>query len=59
MNKKYLDTKMLAKRWHISPRTLANHRTNRLGAPYYKISGKILYDIDDVIELEEKNYFAK
>ncbi len=56
--KKYLDTKELAARWKKSARTLANQRGKKEGPPHYKIGGKVLYALDDIVKIEEKSYNA-
>ena len=50
---KFIDTKELAKRWGRSSRTLENWRGKKVGPTYYKIEGKILYDIKDVENFEQ------
>ena len=46
--RKFIDTKELADRWGRSSRTLENWRGKQIGHAYYKIEGKILYDIKDI-----------
>ena len=46
--RKFIDTKELADRWGRSSRTLENWRGKQIGPAYYKIEGKILYDIKDI-----------
>ena len=58
-NKKFITAKELAVRWKRSPRTLANQRLAGVGCPYYKISGKVLYDLADVENIEEKNFVSR
>ena len=50
---KFIDTKELAKRWGRSSRTLENWRGKKVGPTYYKIEGKILYDIKGVENFEQ------
>jgi len=50
---KFIDTKELAKRCGRSSRTLENWRGKKVGPTYYKIEGKILYDIKDVENFEQ------
>ncbi|HCI70555.1 MAG TPA: DNA-binding protein [Balneola sp.] len=57
--KKFITAKELAVRWKRSPRTLANQRLAGVGCPYYKISGKVLYDLADVENIEEKNFVSR
>ena len=49
-DRKFIDTKELAKRWGRSSRTLENWRGKQVGPTYYKIEGKILYDIVENFE---------
>ena len=58
-DKKFITAKELAVRWKRSPRTLANQRLAGVGCPYYKISGKVLYDLADVDNIEEKNFVSR
>src|SRR6266436_6454774 len=45
---KHLDQSELAKRWKISPHTLENMRWRKLGPPYIKIGGRVLYRVEDI-----------
>ena len=58
-DKKFITAKELAKRWKRSPRTLANQRLQGIGCPYYKISGKVLYDLEDVENMEKSNFVSR
>mgnify|MGYP005666165159 FL=1 len=58
-DKDYITPKELAVRWHKSVRTLANQRIQGEGPPYYKIAGKILYDMQDIKEIEEKSFVGR
>ena len=58
-DKKFITTKELANRWKRSPRTLANQRLAGVSCPYYKISGKVLYDLDDVEKMEKSNFVSR
>jgi len=44
----------LAKRWHLSPRTLERFRYEKKGPPYVKIGGRVVYRLSD-IEAFERN----
>jgi len=48
----------LAKRWGKSPRTLENLRGKDEGPNYYKIGGKVLYDLAEIKQLEESSYIS-
>lgn len=58
-DKKFITAKELANRWKRSPRTLANQRLQGVGCPYYKISGKVLYDLEDVEKIESENFINR
>ena len=60
-DKVWLDQNELAERRRRSPRTLENWRTDRHDSPmpYYKIAGKILYKMSDVLEVEKKSLVEK
>tara|TARA_B100001939_G_scaffold149263_1_gene129144 strand:+ start:1047 stop:1268 length:222 start_codon:yes stop_codon:yes gene_type:complete len=58
-DKKFITAKELANRWKRSPRTLANQRLAKKGCPYYKISGKVLYDLEDVEKIESENFIDR
>ncbi len=53
----FMTTEDLAIRWRKSPRTLENQRGSGVGAPYYRLNGSVLYDLNDVIKFELANYF--
>lgn len=57
-NKTFINTNQLAKRWNKSPRTIENWRGRGEGPNYYKIGGKVLYDLAEIIELENKSYVS-
>jgi Helix-turn-helix domain len=50
----YLTPKELAERYRdtISPRTLANWRSQKVGPSYVKIGGRVLYSLSSVIAWE-------
>jgi hypothetical protein len=48
-----METKMLlqselAKRWHMSPRTLERFRYEKKGPAYLKLGGRVVYRLDDI-----------
>ena len=51
-DKTFLDTKQLAQRWRRSPRTIEGWRAKKTGPDYLNLNGKIVYDIDEIIEAE-------
>ena len=44
----------LAKRWRLSPRTLEKWRSLRVGPPFLKVLGKVLYRLQDIENFEAK-----
>jgi hypothetical protein len=50
-----LDQTDLARRWHLSPRTLERWRWVGEGPPYLKVGGRVLYRLEDVEAFEEEN----
>jgi len=57
-NKVFLNTYELAKRWNKSPRTLENWRGKNQGPNYYKIGGKVLYELSEIETLEKYSYIS-
>ena len=57
-DKVFIDTKQLAKRWGKNPHALSNLRRKGGGPNYYKIGGKVLYDLTEIKELEESSYVS-
>ena len=55
-DKIFLNTVELAERWSKSPRTLENWRGKNIGPNYYKIGGEVLYDLNEIVELENQSY---
>jgi hypothetical protein len=48
MTTQHFDQNQLAKRWHISPRTLERWRWQNDGPSYVKIGGRVVYRMEDV-----------
>jgi len=48
----------LAKRWGVSKKTIDNRRYRGQGPNYFKIGGKILYDLEDVQRMEQDSYIS-
>ena len=48
----------LADRWGVSKKTIDNRRYRGQGPSYFKIGGKIKYDLDDVKRMEQDSYIA-
>lgn len=42
----------LARRWHLSPRTLERWRSQGQGPRYLKIGGRVLYRLEDIEAFE-------
>lgn len=53
-DKTFLDTKQLAERWRRSPRTIEGWRNKKIGPDYLNLNGKIVYDIEEILNAEEK-----
>ncbi len=48
----------LAERWGVSKKTIDNRRYRGQGPSYFKIGGKIKYDLDDVKRMENDSYIS-
>ena len=48
----------LAERWGVSKKTIDNRRSRGQGPNYFKIGGKIKYDLDDVKRMEQDSYIS-
>jgi predicted site-specific integrase-resolvase len=48
----HLNQVQLARRWHLSPRTLERWRSQGEGPAFLKLGGRIVYRLDDVEEFE-------
>ena len=48
----------LAERWGVSKKTIDNRRYRGQGPNYFKIGGKIKYDLDDVKRMENDSYIS-
>lgn len=48
MAEQFLNQVHLARRWHISPRTLERWRWTGEGPAYFKIGGRVVYKLADV-----------
>jgi hypothetical protein len=53
--RQFITPTMLAARWNISTKTLANNRTRGIGLPFVKVGGSIRYPLDAVEEYEAAN----
>ena len=53
--KKFIDTKQLAERWMRSPRTIEIWRNKKIGPDYVKLAGKVVYDIEEILKIEEES----
>jgi hypothetical protein len=54
---KHLSQIELAERWNIKPHTLENMRWRKVGPPYIKIGGKVMYRRED-IEVYERAHLV-
>ena len=53
-----IEVEELAKRWGVSKKTIDNRRYRGQGPSYFKIGGKIKYDLDDVKRMEQDSYIS-
>jgi len=53
---KTIDASELAKRWGVTKKSIDNRRQRGQGPNYFKIGGKIRYDLKDVVKMEEDSY---
>jgi hypothetical protein len=51
-----IDAETLAQRWGVKRKTIDNKRYKGEGPNYYKIGGRVLYDLDDVKRIEKQSY---
>ena len=49
---RHLTQAELALRWRISPRSLERWRWRKVGVPYVKISGRVIYRLADILAYE-------
>lgn len=48
----YMNTELLARRYKCSPRTIERWRYEERGPTFFKMNGRVLYHIDDLLEFE-------
>jgi len=53
MSQVFLNKEQLARRWHLSPRTLERWRWERIGPHYLKIGGRVVYQLSEVEAYEK------
>ena len=53
---KTIDANELAERWGVTKKSIDNRRQRGQGPNYFKIGGKIRYDLKDVVKMEEDSY---
>jgi hypothetical protein len=49
-------TEHLARRWHISPRTLERWRYERRGPPWVTVGGRVLYELANIRAYEDAGF---
>jgi hypothetical protein len=54
----HYDQRDLANRWRLSPRTLERWRWERIGPPFLKIGGRVIYRLSDIEEFEQSGIRA-
>ena len=52
MSKTFLNQVQLARRWHLSPRTLERWRWEGIGPHFFKIGGRVVYELTDIEDYE-------
>lgn len=52
---RYLVQRELAARWRLSERTLERWRWRKIGPPYIKLGGRIVYHLDDIVAYEDSH----
>lgn len=50
-----MTTKALAKKWNISPGTLANWRSQKRGPKFLRLGRKVVYKFEDIEKFEDVN----
>jgi hypothetical protein len=53
MSEIFLNQVQLARRWHLSPRTLERWRWEGIGPHYLKIGGRVVYGLTEVEGYEQ------
>jgi len=51
-----IDANELAERWGVTKKSIDNRRHRGQGPNYFKIGGKIRYDLKDVVRMEQESY---
>ena len=51
-----IDAGELAERWGVTKKSIDNRRQRGQGPNYFKIGGKIRYDLKDVVKMEQESY---
>lgn len=54
---RHLTQAELAERWNKSIHTIERYRTDKVGPPYLKIGGKVMYRIQDIEQFEAERIF--
>ena len=55
MDLRHLNQVQLSRRWSLSPRTLERWRWLRIGPPYLKVGGRVVYRLDDIETYEAEH----
>lgn len=53
MTARWLTATELAERWRRSPRTLERWRTEQTGPAWFRLHGRVLYRVEDVLAYEQ------
>lgn len=57
-NDEFLRQRAVAKRWNLSERTIERWRWLGTGPIYYKIGGRVVYRLEDIIAFENSRAFT-
>ena len=56
--REFIDTKQLAKRCNKSYKTIESWRATGRGPSYYKLGNRILYDLNEIKNIEDQAYIS-
>lgn len=58
MTTQHLHQRDLAERWRVSERTLERWRWKRQGPAYLRLTGRVVYRLEDILEYEAAKWQA-
>jgi hypothetical protein len=59
MEVRHLNQVQLARRWSLSHRTLERWRWQKIGPPYLRVGGRVLYRLEDIEAFETEQLRLK